>query len=390
MPLSRKIEGDIEKGSRIRKLFEEGIQLKQVHGAAKVADLSLGNPVSEPPGEFVDTVAGLIQERAGMHRYMPNLGFPGVREAVAAHLNQTGYFTDAGQHHIMLSAGAAGGMNVVLKTILNPGENVIAVAPYFIEYKAYAENHGGQLAAAMSADDFSLDAGRIEEVIDDRTRAIIINSPNNPTGAVYSKKNLLELLDVLERVKRQHGQTVYVISDEPYREIVYDREPFTSIASLYHDSFMIYSFSKSLSIPGERIGYVAIHPEMEDGQAIMNGMAICNRTLGFVNAPALMQRAIARVPVRVDVADYQARRDRIRKTLTDCGYEFARPQGTFYLFAKCLDDEELFIEKAKERLLLVVPGSSFGYPGWFRMAYCVDDHTIDLACEKLGELANLS
>lgn len=390
MPLSRRIESDIKNASKIRSLFEEGIRLKGIHGHMNVADLSLGNPVVEPPQEFVQTVSGLIQQRAGMHRYMPNLGFPWVREAVAKTLTNEGYFNDLGPQHVMMCAGAAAGVNVVLKAILNPGENVVVVAPYFVEYKSYVENHGGQLTVVMPADDFSLDAGKIEAAINSKTRAVIVNSPNNPTGAVYSKKNLAELADMLDRKKRHDGQTIYVISDEPYREIVYEGKPFTSITTLYPESFMVYSFSKSLSIPGERIGYVALHPAMEDGQAIMNGMAICNRILGFVNAPALMQRAIAEVGVRVNVGDYQVRRDKIKKVLEESRYEFAKPQGTFYIFAKCPGAEESFIERARERLLLAVPGSAFGYKGWFRIAYCVDDHTIELACQKLRELAQAS
>jgi aspartate aminotransferase len=375
--------------SKIRKLFEDGIHLKQIHGEANVADLSLGNPVVEPPEEFVQAVSSLIEERSGMHRYMPNLGFPWVREIVAKTLTREGYFEDLGSQHIMMSAGAAAGMNVILKTILNPGENVIIVAPYFVEYKFYVENHGGGIKVVKPRDDFSLNAEEIGEAIDRQTRAVIVNSPNNPTGVVYPRDNLAHLADMLERKRRHKGQTIYVISDEPYREIVYNGEPFTSIATLYPDSFMVYSFSKSLSIPGERIGYVAIHPEMEDGPAIMNGMAICNRVLGFVNAPALMQRAVAAVGVRVDLEDYQGKRDQIKKTLKDSGYQFAKPQGTFYMFVRCLDEEEVFMEKAKEQLLLLVPGSSFGYKGWFRIAYCVDDNTIKLACRKLKELAEV-
>lgn len=387
MPLSRRIESDMKNASEIRKLFEDGMQLKQIHGEMNVADLSLGNPVVEPPERFVKAVSSLIQQRTGMHRYMPNLGFPSVRETVAKTLTDGGYFKDLGPQHIMMCAGAAAGINVVLKAILNPGENVIVVAPYFVEYKFYVENHGGESAVVASAGDFSLDVKRIEAAINNKTRAIIVNSPNNPTGVVYPMEDLAELSDMLDRKKRRDGQTIYVISDEPYREIVYDGVPFTSIATLYPDSFMAYSFSKSLSIPGERIGYVAVHPEMQDGQAIMNGMAICNRILGFVNAPALMQRTIAEVGVCVDLGDYQIRRDKIKKVLEDSGYEFANPQGTFYIFAKCLEEEKAFIEKAKERLLLVVPGSSFGYKGWFRIAYCVDDNAIELACRKLRELA---
>ena len=312
-----------------------------------------------------------------------------MREIVAKTLTREGYFEDLGSQHIMMSAGAAAGMNVILKTILNPGENVIIVAPYFVEYKFYVENHGGGIKVVKPRDDFSLNAEEIGEAIDRQTRAVIVNSPNNPTGVVYSRDNLADLADMLERKRRHKGQTIYVISDEPYREIVYNGEPFTSIATLYPDSFMVYSFSKSLSIPGERIGYVAIHPEMEDGQAIMNGMAICNRVLGFVNAPALMQRAVAAVGMRVDLEDYQGKRDQIKKTLKDSGYQFAKPQGTFYMFVRCLDEEEVFMEKAREQLLLLVPGSSFGYKGWFRMAYCVDDNTIKLACRKLKELAEV-
>jgi aspartate aminotransferase len=389
MPLSRKIEIDIQSGSKIRKLFEEGSQLKEIHGQRNVADLSLGNPVLEPPEEFVDIVSRLIQERNGMHRYMPNLGFGWVKDSVAEALREQGYFENVGGRHVMMCAGAAAGMNVVLKTILNPGENAIVVAPYFVEYKAYVENHGGELVVVTPGKDFSIDVNKIEAAITSHTRAIIVNSPNNPTGVVYSRENLVELADMLARKQRHDGQIIHVISDEPYREIVFDGKPFTSIAALYPESFMVYSFSKSLSIPGERIGYVACHPRMEGGEAIMNGMAICNRVLGFVNAPALMQRAIGNLKFRVDVGVYQAHRDKIRKVLRDNAYEFAKPQGTFYFFVKCPGREEDFIERARERFLLVVPGSAFGYPGWFRMAYCVDDQTIELACEKLRELAKV-
>ena len=387
MPLSQRIASDIVSASKIRKLFEEGLELKRIHGEMNVADLSLGNPVAEPPSEFIQTVSTLIQQRGGMHRYMPNLGFPWVREVMAKTLTEEGYYEGLGPQHVMMCAGAAAGMNVVLKTILNPGENVIVAAPYFGEYRSHAENHGGELKVVLAADNFSLDVTRIEKAITSKTRAVIVNSPNNPTGHVYSKENLVDLVDLLTRKKRDGGHTIYVISDEPYREIVYDGKPFTSIATLYPDSFMVYSFSKSLSIPGERIGYVVLHPGMEDGQAIMNGMAISNRILGFVNAPALMQRTVARVDVRVDVEDYQTRRDKIKRALEDNGYEFARPEGTFYMFAKCLDEEEAFIEKARQKLLLLGPGSTFGYTGWFRLAYCVDDNTIELACKKLRELA---
>ncbi len=389
MPLSRRIERDIKNASKIRELFEAGMELKKIHGEMNVADLSIGNPVVEPPEEFVDAVSGLIQERAGMHRYMPNLGFPWVREAVARSLTAEGYFNEIDAEHIMMCAGAAAGLNVVLKTILNAGESVIAVAPYFVEYRSYVENHEGELKVVTASDDFTLDVKRIEEAIDPNTRAVLINSPNNPTGVVYSRENLVELADMLIRKKRGTGETIYVVSDEPYREVIYDDEPFTSITTLYPESFMVYSFSKSLSIPGERIGYVAINPEMDDSGAILNGMAICNRILGFVNAPALMQRAIAGIGVRVDVDYYKSRRDKIRKALEDSGYEFANPQGTFYLFVKCLGEEEAFIEEAKKRLLLLVPGSTFGYDGWFRIAYCVDDNTIELACRKLRELAEV-
>ncbi len=389
MPLSRRIESDIKNASKIRKLFEEGMELKKAHGEMNVADLSIGNPVVEPPEEFVDAVSGLIQQRAGMHRYMPNLGFPWVREAVARSLKEEGYFNEIGAEHIMMCVGAAAGLNVVLKTILNAGESVIAVAPYFVEYRSYVENHGGELKVVRASDDFTLDVKRIEEAIEPNTRAVVINSPNNPTGVVYSRENLVELANVLIRKKRSSGQTIYVVSDEPYREIIYDGKPFTSITTLYPESFMVYSFSKSLSIPGERIGYVAINPEMDDSRTMMNGMAICNRILGFVNAPALMQRAIAGIGIRVAVDYYKSRRDKIRKVLEDSGYEFANPQGTFYLFVKCLDEEEAFIEEAKKRLLLLVPGSTFGYDGWFRIAYCVDDNTIELACRKLRELAEV-
>jgi len=379
--ISKKIKQNMKDASKIREFFEKGIELKAKYGENNVADLCLGNPIIEPPKKLIDNTLKILKSKEkGMHRYMPNTGYLHVREKVANYLNKKKYFKNITADHICMTVGAAGGINTILKTILNPKEEVIIIKPYFVEYLFYTENHQGKPVFVESNKDFSLNIKNIEAALTKKTKAIIINTPNNPTGKVYNKKELTELSDLLK------GTDIAVISDEPYREIVYNKKH-VAITSLYDNSFMAYSFSKSLNIPGERIGYVAVHPNMKEVKEVMDGIAFANRTLGFVNATALWQRAIAEsLEEKVDVNTYKKKMDKIEAKLKKYGYKFGKPEGSFYFFVKTPRDEKQFIDDALQKKLLVAPGSTFGQEGWFRIAYCTTDQQIDLGLKILKDL----
>lgn len=385
MTVSTVIKGSLEKSSWIRKMFEEGARLKAQFGADNVYDFSLGNPDVEPPAEFYQVLQKFAAERVpGIHGYMPNAGFPSVRESIAEKISgQHGVKT--GANSVIMTCGAAGGMNVVLKTILDPGDEVIVVKPYFAEYGFYISNNQGIMVQAETGDNFTLNAENIQKVITSKTRAIIINSPNNPTGKIYSEKEIESLAAVLE--KSANSRPVFLIADEPYREIVYDGISVSPVLSKYKNTFVINSYSKSLSLPGERIGYIAVGPDMEGHDLIMDGLNMCNRILGFVNAPALMQRIVARLnDVSVDVAPYRKRRDMLMNGLKDAGYEFAHPDGAFYLFCKAPGGDDVkFIQHLQKYNILAVPGIGFGGPGYFRLAYCVSENTITGSIPKFKE-----
>lgn len=382
MIIAKEVKENMKNASKIREFFEKGNELKAEHGIEKVADLCLGDPVLEPPKKFIDDTARLLKSgEKGMHRYMPNTGYPEVRKKVAEYLNKKKYFKNISEKHVCMTVGAAGGLNVTLKTILNPGEEVIIIKPYFVEYTFYTKNHQGKPVFVDSNEDFSLNIGNIEKAITEKTKAVIINTPNNPTAKVYSKKELENLAELLR------GTEISIISDEPYREIIYAGKH-TAITGLYDNSFMIYSFSKSLSIQGERIGYIATNPKMQGVEEIMGGIAFANRTLGYVNAPALWQRAIVNaLEERIDVNHYRRKKERIEAKLKEYGYEFGKPEGTFYFFIKTPREEKQFIDEALKKLLLVAPGSTFGKEGWFRVAYCTTDQQIDLGLKIIKELA---
>ncbi len=376
MPVSSYINASIEKSSWIRKMFEQGSQLKAKFGAENVYDFSLGNPDLEPPAEFLTAARDLVNmTEKGMHGYMPNAGYSDVRDAIAARISADQGLTVTGTHTLM-TCGAAGGMNVILKTILDPGDQVIVPKPYFVEYGFYAANHGGELVTVETDADFSLNIGNIKNAITDRTRAVLITSPNNPTGRVYSEKQIRELASMLENAGSK--RRIYIIADEPYREIVYDGVTVPSILRLYRNSIITTSYSKNLSIPGERIGYVAVNPEIEGVEKLMAGLILSNRILGFVNAPALMQRIVARLlNVRVNVEAYKRRRDIFVDALLAMGYVLPRPEGAFYIFCKSpLPDDVAFVNRLLEHNILAVPGTGFGGPGHFRLAYCVGDDVI--------------
>jgi len=381
MSASEKICASIERSSWIRKMFEEGIERKAKFGPENVFDFSLGNPDLEPPSKVVEILIDLIKDTTpGSHAYMPNAGFAETRQAVADYLNtfNKSRFTP---DEIVMTVGAGGGLNVVLKTILNPREEVIIPRPYFVEYNFYLDNHQGVPKVVASHPDFSLNLDAISEAISEKTRAVLINSPNNPTGRVYKKEELNGLSELLTHYSAKFGQPIYLISDEPYRKIVYDGISVPSVFDAYRESFVVTSFSKDLSLPGERIGYAAANPEISDKSVILGGMVLCNRILGYVNAPALMQRAIRHLlEESVDISIYQRRRNMFCDGLEAAGYEFEKPEGAFYLFPRTpIEDDAAFVKALQDENILTVPGSGFGGPGHFRIAYCVDDKVIEMA-----------
>jgi aspartate aminotransferase len=383
MAVSAKMKRSLEGSSWIRRMFEAGAELAAEHGPGKVCDFSLGNPDVEPPAAFQAALEAVVREPVPhKHGYMPNAGYPEVRAAVAAHLSaELGVTLSGGD--VVMSCGAGGGLNAALKALLDPGDEVVASVPYFMEYGGYADNHGGSLVLAPTRDDFDLNVAAIEATISSRTAAVIVNSPNNPTGRVYPERTIRELGAMLAAASRRAGHTVYLVSDEPYRHIVYDGVRVPSVFTAYPHSIVVTSHSKDLSLPGERIGYVAVHPDAEDATTLVAGIVVATRLLGFVNAPALMQRVTARLQgVSVDPALYRTRRDRLYGALTGMGYEVSRPEGAFYLFPKAPGGDDLaFVRALQDELVLAVPGRGFGLPGYFRIAYCVDEAVIERSLE---------
>ena len=379
MAISEKVSGFMEKSSWIRKMFEEGISLKKQFGEENVFDLSLGNPVIEPP----DAVQAAMVQAAkdispGLHRYMPNAGLQDVREAVAKTLSNECKVSISANDLVMV-CGAAGGLNITLKTLLDNEDEVLIFAPYFVEYLFYADNHGGKAVAVKTHDDFTLDMDALKDALNEKTKAVIVNSPNNPTGVVYSREDLQQLAEILKVHSEETGKTVYLISDDPYQKITFDGVEAVNILELYENSIYITSHSKDIALPGERIGFVAVHPKCEDAGSLMAGLIFSNRVLGFVNAPALIQRVIKNVQgVTVDVEQYKKKRDFLYGELTRIGYDVVKPQGAFYFFPKSpIDDEVEFARKLAEKKVLVVPGRGFGCPGYFRISYCLPDSVIE-------------
>jgi len=359
-------------------MFEEGARLRAEHGADNVYDFSLGNPNLEPPQEFKTALRQAAETSSkGDHGYMPNTGYPHVRKALADYLSQEQQMPVAADEVIM-TCGAAGALNVIFKALIDPGDEIITPAPCFVEYDFYAGNHGGILKMVPTKPDFTLDLDAIAAAITSRTKAVLINSPNNPTGQVYSEDSLRRLGTMLKDKGAELDRTIYLISDEPYRKIVYDGFQVPSILTSYQESIIATSYSKDISIAGERIGFLAVNPEARFKADLLNGMALANRILGFVNAPALMQRVVASVQgACADIAAYARKRDLLCEGLTDCGYDFIKPSGAFYLFPQTpISDDVQFVQALQEELILAVPGSGFGGPGYFRIAFCVDDDTI--------------
>jgi aspartate aminotransferase len=377
--ISKKITSSIENSSWIRKMFEAGNALRARHGAEKVCDFSLGNPDVEPPAAFQEALQAVVSASAPRkHGYMPNAGYPEVRAQVAAQVGREQGCSLAGDQLVM-ACGASGAMNAVLKTILDPGDEVIASVPCFMEYAAYVDNHGGKLVLVPSKPDFNLDVDAIVSRIGPRTAALIVNSPNNPTGRIYPETTLRRLSDALLQAGKKTGRTIYLLSDEPYRKLAYGGATVPGIMSLYPHAIVVASYSKDLSLPGERIGYAAVSPTADDARRLVDGIILCTRILGYVNAPALMQRVVARIQgVAVDVEIYRRKRDLFCNALSAMGYEFGVPEGAFYIFPKAPGGDDLkLVEALQEELILAVPGRGFSLPGYFRIAYCVDTPVIE-------------
>jgi aspartate aminotransferase len=313
---------------------------------------------------------------------MPNGGYPWVRAAIAARMSAE-QETTIGQGDMLMTCGAAGGLNIVMKALLNPGDEVVILAPYTVEYGMYIDNHGGVSKTVATDEHFNLDVSAIEAALSDKTKAIIINSPNNPCGQIYPKESLAELGGLLEKTSAKLGTTIYLISDEPYRKIVFDGHVVPSIFTAYANSIVVSSYSKVLSLPGERIGYLAVHPGIEEKTQLLDALTLANRILGFVNAPALMQRVVAELQdVSVDTSIYARRKELICRVLHDAGFTFTKPKGAFYVFPKTpLADDVKFVALLQEEKILAVPGVGFGSPGHMRLAFCIPDDLIGRSAE---------
>ncbi len=382
MTIARKMQDFAEKSSWIRKMFEEGARMKAEYGADNVFDFSLGNPDVEPPPRFGEVLREVAADDSpGAHAYMPNGGYPWVREALAGTLSRE-QGVELGPGDLLMTCGAAGALNVVMKTLLDPGDEVIILSPFFVEYNFYVDNHGGVTRIVPTDAEFNLDLAAIEAAITDKTKAVLINSPNNPTGQVYSGPSLQALGRLLDKAGEDLARTIYLISDEPYRKIVYDGCEVPSVMAATSNAIVVSSYSKDLSLPGERIGYLAVHPLIRDKAALLDGLTLANRILGFVNAPALMQRVVARLQgVSVDSSIYARRREVFCRVLDQAGFDYVRPRGAFYLFPRTPVDDVEFCRILQEEKILAVPGRGFGAPGHIRLAFCVDEKVIEGAAE---------
>lgn len=393
MAIATKIQTCIQQSSWIRKMFEEGDRLRAQFGADNVFDFTIGNPAVEPPDAFKRALQQLANNPVpGMHRYMSNAGYPETRAAVAQHLSKSSTLPLQAEHVIM-TCGAGGALNIALKTILNPNDEVVILAPYFVEYKFYIDNHGGApVVVETCADTFLPDVDAIASAITSRTKAIILNSPNNPTGVIYPAHILDSINAMLEQKQREYGNAIYVIADEPYARLAYDNSTVPCIFNHIANSVIATSHSKDLALPGERIGYLAINPALEEANTFIEGAVFSNRVLGFVNAPALMQRLISGLQNEsVDIAAYEHKRNLLYNNLSAMGFSMVKPEGGFYLFPKSpLADDVEFVKMAQEEKILLVPGLGFGAAGHFRIAYCIDLDIIERsmpAWERLAQRA---
>ncbi|MBQ2981006.1 MAG: pyridoxal phosphate-dependent aminotransferase [Lachnospiraceae bacterium] len=389
--IANKMVGLVNNNSAIRMMFEEGKRLAAEFGAENVYDFSLGNPNVPAPAGLNTAIKEILDEEAStfVHGYMSNAGYEDVRETIAASLNKR-FETSFTKDNIIMTVGAAGGLNVILKTLINPGDEVVAFAPYFLEYRSYINNYDGVLVEiSPDTETFMPNLAEFEEKITPMTKAVIINNPNNPTGVVYSEEIIKKLAKIMDDKQKEFGTEIYLISDEPYRELAYDGVEVPYLTKYYDNTVVGYSFSKSLSLPGERIGYLVIPTEMPDYKNVFAAASIANRILGFVNAPSLIQRAVAKViDEQTDIAYYNRNRELLYGSLKEYGFECIKPEGAFYLFVKSpVADEKEFCNKAKSYNILMVPGSSFACPGYVRIAYCVAYETIERSLPSFKKLA---
>lgn len=390
--IADKMKNMVANSSAIRAMFEEGNRLAAIYGPENVFDFSLGNPNVPAPNEVKESLLDLVEnmDPLELHGYTnSNSGYADVREAVAASLNQR-FGTSFEGKNIIMTVGAAGGLNVILKTLLNPGDQVIAFAPYFGEYRSYTNNFDGELVEiSPNLETFQPKLDEFEDKITAKTKAVIVNTPNNPTGVVYSEDTIKALAAIMEKKQEEFGTEIYLISDEPYRELVYGDVEVPYLTKYYDNTIVGYSFSKSLSLPGERIGYLVIPDQVKDSELVLQAANVANRILGFVNAPTLQQKLIAKcLDAKTDISYYDRNRETLYQGLLDCGFECIKPEGAFYLFMKApIQDEKEFCGVAKKYNLLLVPGSSFACPGYVRIAYCVSYETIVNSLPKFKELA---
>lgn len=390
--IAKKMVKYVEGSSVTRAMFEEGKKMAAKYGAENVYDFSLGNPSVEPPVEVKEAIIRILEKDAPcfVHGYMNNSGYEEVREKIAQSINQK-FGTQFGQRNIVMTVGAAGGLNVALKTLLDPGDEVIAFAPYFGEYNNYVANYDGVMVVVPpNVPSFQPDLTAFAEKITPKTKAVIVNTPNNPTGVVYSEETIQNMAKVLERKQQEYGTAIYLIADEPYRELAYDGVFVPYLTKYYANTIVGYSYSKSLSLPGERIGYLVIPDEVDDFENVSCAANVANRILGYVNAPSLMQLAVAQcLDASTDVAAYDANRTLLYNALTEYGYESAKPEGAFYLWVRALEeDDAAFAARAKQYNILVVPGSAFMCPGYVRIAYCVDKAMIERSLPAFQKLAD--
>jgi len=389
MSISKRVKAALEIGSWVRRMFEEGEELKRLYGEENVYDFSLGNPDLEPPASLKQALKDLaISPIPGMHRYMPNNGYSETRRAIAEYLAEESGLP-FGEEHVVMTVGAAGGLNVVFKALLDEGDEVIVPNPYFMEFRFYINNFSAEIRLVETNEDFSLNLNEIENAIGEKTKAVLINSPNNPTGVVYNQESIEKLGEILKRKSQQLKKTLYLINDEAYRRIVYDQIKLPNFFKYYPHTIRVTSHSKDLSLPGERIGYVAVNPLCKGVDELMSAIVFSNRTLGFVNAPALMQRLVAPLQRNsVNIRVYEEKRDLLYDALKGFGYQVVKPQGAFYLFPKTpIEDDVAFIKELQSKRILTVPGRGFGKSGYFRIAYAVEKRVIEGALPGFKEIA---
>ena len=378
--IADKMKALVKNSSAIRAMFEEGKIMAAKYGAENVYDFSLGNPNVPAPVQVKEAIIEEAEKEDPivLHGYVSNAGYEDVRQAVAESINKK-FDTAFSAKNIIMTVGAAGGLNVILKTLLNPGDEVIAIAPYFGEYNSYVSNFDGKLVVVSpNTETFQPNLTELEEKLTARTKAVIVNSPNNPTGVIYSEETIQTMAEILRKKQKEFGTDIYLISDEPYRELAYDGAEVPYLTKYYENAIIGYSFSKSLSLPGERIGYLVIPDEAADSEDVISAAGTATRILGYVNAPSLMQKAVAKcLDAQADVPYYDRNREDLYNGLKEMGFECIKPQGAFYLFMKSpVADEKVFCEAAKKQHILIVPGSSFACPGYVRIAYCVAHETI--------------